>query len=181
MSVRVEHDTYSLGRFLIFGAESANMEMPEAQLIRGECLVRDLQFNEEVKMTRKSLVRWLALSLGLISPNETRGGLLEVLEALLYFHFKKKNGEGDPDIYQILDKVKEIKKEEPNPKAVRYHLLQLKKLGIIEAKTRRYRFVLSPMQEDDNLAAALSYVYKQRMDSSFEKIKKALALLEKTL
>ena len=91
--------------------------MPESQLIRGECLVRDLQFNEEVKMTRKSLVRYLALSLGLISPNETRAGLLEVLEALLYFHFRKRHGEADPDIYQILDKVKEIKKEEPNPKA----------------------------------------------------------------
>jgi len=157
------------------------MGMPESELIRGECLVRDLQFNEEVKMTRKSLVRYLALSLGLISPNETRAGLLEVLEALLYFHFNKRHGGADPDIYQILEKVKEIKKKEPNPKAVRYHLLQLKKLGIIEAKTRRYRFVLSPMQENDDLASALSYVYKQRMDSSFEKIRLALSVLEKTL
>jgi hypothetical protein len=181
MGVRVEHALYSRAGFLTFGAESADMEMPEAQLIRNECLVRDLQFNEDVKLTRKALVRWLALSLGLISPNETRGGLLEVLEALLHFHFRKRHGGDDPDIYQILDKVREIKKEEPNPKAVRYHLLQLKKLGIIEAKKRKYRFVLPPLQEDDNLAAALSYVYKQRMDSSFEKIKKALSTLEKTL
>ena len=155
--------------------------MPEAHLIRGECLVRELQFNEDVKLTRKALVRWLALSLGLISPNETRAGLLEVLEALLYFHFKRRHGGEDPDIYQLLEKVKEIRKDEPNPKAVRYHLLQLKKLGIIEAKKRKYRFALSPMQEDDSLASALSYVYRQRMDSSFEKIRKAVALLEKTL
>ncbi|MFA6213714.1 MAG: hypothetical protein WC717_00355 [Candidatus Micrarchaeia archaeon] len=155
------------------------MGMPESQLIRGECLVRELQFNEDVKLTRKALVRWLALSLGLISPNETRAGLLEVLEALLYFHFRKRHGGADPDIYQILDKVKEIRKDEPNPKAVRYHLLQLKKLGIIEAKSRRYRFVLSPMQENDDLSLALSHVYRQRMDSSFEKIRKALSLLEK--
>jgi len=155
--------------------------MPEAHLIRGECLVRDLQFNEDVKLTRKALVRWLALSLGLISPNETRAGLLEVLEALLHFHFKRKHGGADPDIYQLLEKVKEIRRGEPNPKAVRYHLLQLKKLGIIEAKKRKYRFALSPMQEDDNLASALSYAYRQRIDSSFEKIKKAVALLEKTL
>ena len=157
------------------------MGMPESELIRNECLVRDMQFNEDVKLTRKALVRWLALSLGLISQNETRTGLLEVLEALLYFHFRKKHGGADPDIYQILDKVKEIKKEEPNPKAVRYHLLQLKKLGIIEAKARKYRFALSPMQENDDLAAALSYTYHQRMDSSFEKIRKALSVLEKTL
>jgi hypothetical protein len=155
------------------------MEMPEAALIRGECLVRDLQFNEDVKLTRKALVRYLALSLGLISPNETRTGLLEVFEALLFFHFKKRHGGEDPDIYQLLDKVKEIRKGEPNPKAVRYHLLQLKKLGIVEAKKRKYRFALSPHQEDDSLAAALSHAYKERMDSSFEKIERALLLLEK--
>ncbi|MCX6769057.1 MAG: hypothetical protein NT051_00035 [Candidatus Micrarchaeota archaeon] len=155
------------------------MEMPESALIRGECLVRDLQFNSDVKMTKKSLVRWLALSLGLISPKESRDGLLDVLEALFYFHYERKNTGADPDIYQILDKVREIRKEEPNPKAVRYHLLQLKKLGIIEAKKRRYRFVLAPLQEDEDLAFALSHTYRQRMDSSFEKIKRALSLLEK--
>jgi hypothetical protein len=155
------------------------MAMPESELIRGECLVRDLQFNEDVKMTRKGLVRYLALSLGLISPNETRTGLLEVLEALFHFHMKRREGAQDPDIYEILRKIKEIKKEEPNPKAVRYHLLQLKKQGIIETKKRRYRFALAPLQENDDLAFALSYAYKTRMDASFEKIRRALSLLEK--
>lgn len=165
--------------FLTFGAKTilVIMKMPESELIRGECLVRNLQFNDDVKLTRKALVRWLALSLGLISPNESRMGLLEVFEALLYFHFRKI----EPDIHQILDKVREIKKAEPNPKAVRYHLLQLKKLGVIESKKRKYRFVLSPMQENDSLAQALSHTYRQRMDASFEKIGKALSLLEKTM
>ena len=153
------------------------MKMPESQLIREECLVRNLQFNEDVKLTRKALVRWLALSLGLISPNESRMGLLEVLEALLYFHFEKI----EPDIHQILEKVKEIKKEEPNPKAVRYHLLQLKKMGLIEAKKLKYRFVLAPLQENDDLSVALAHIYRQRMDASFEKIGKALSLLKKTM
>lgn len=157
------------------------MQMPESELIRGECLVRDLQFNEDVKLTRKGLVRWVALSLGLISPHETRAGLLEVLEALLYFHFRRREEKSDPDIHQILAKIKEIKKSEPNPKAVRYHLLQLKKLGLIETKKRKYRFVLAPLQENDDLAAGLAYVYRQRVDSTFEKMKKALSLLEKTL
>jgi len=156
------------------------MEMPESQLIRGECLVRDLQFSEDVKLTRKGLVRYLALSLGLISQNETRAGLLEVFEALLFFHYEKRESRTDPDIHMLLEKIAEIKKNEPNPKAVRYHLLQLKKLGIIETKRRKYRFVLAPMQENDDLGAALSAVYRQRMDSSFVKIGKALSLFEKT-
>ncbi len=157
------------------------MEMPESALIRGECLVRDLQFNEEVRLTRKGLVRWLALSLGLISPNESRIGLLEVLEALLFFHYESRRTHSEPDIHQLLAKVKEIRRKEPNPKAVRYHLLQLKKLGIIETKKRKYRFVLAPLQENDDLAFALAHVYRQRMDASFEKVKKALSQLEKTL
>ena len=82
------------------------MEMPESALIRGECLVRELQLNEEVRLTRKGLVRWLALSLGLISPHESRAGLLEVLEALFFFHYAKKHGDADPDIHQILSKIK---------------------------------------------------------------------------
>lgn len=157
------------------------MEMPESALIRGECLVRELQLNDEVKLTRKGLVRWLALSLGLISPHESRTGLLEVLEALLFFHYKRKDSKSDPDIHQLLEKIKEIRKTEPNPKAVRYHLLQLKKLGVIETKKRKYRFVLSPLQENDDLSLALSHAYRQRMESSFEKMKKALLLFEKTL
>lgn len=156
------------------------MEMPESSLIRGECLVRDLQFSEEVRLARKALVRWLALTLGLISPAESRTGLLEVLEALFYFHYRKSAMHSDPDIHQLLEKIAEIRKGEPNPKAVRYHLLQLKKLGIIETKKRRYRFVLSPSQENGDLSAALSHVYRQRMESSFEKMKKALSQLEKS-
>lgn len=157
------------------------MEMPESKLIREECLIRNLQFSEDVKLTRKGLIRWLALSLGLISPNETRAGLLDVLEALLYFHFQRKNGGDDPNIHQLLEKIGEIKKGRINPKAVRYHLLQLKKLGLIESRKRKYRFVLAPLQEDDDLSVAIFHVYRQRMNSSFEKIKMAISLLEKSL
>ncbi|MCX8197751.1 MAG: hypothetical protein N3F07_00950 [Candidatus Micrarchaeota archaeon] len=157
------------------------MQMPESALIRGECLVRDLQLTEDVKLTRKGLVRYLALSLGLISPRESRTGLLEVLEALLALHYQMRQGGSEPDIHQILEKVRQVKKAEPNPKAVRYHLLQLKKLGLIESKRRKYRFVLAPQQENDDLAEALAHIYRQRMETSFEKIRKALSLFEKSL
>ncbi|MEM4348419.1 MAG: hypothetical protein QXN37_02515 [Candidatus Anstonellaceae archaeon] len=156
------------------------MEIPESRLIRGECLVRDLQLSEEVKLTRRGLIRYLALSLGLIYPNESRTGLLEVLEALLFFHYQKRETHTDPDIHQIIEKIAQIKKSNPNPKAVHYHLLQLKKLGIIEQKKRRYRFVLSPMQENDDLAEGLAYVFRQRFEASFEKIRKVLSLIEKS-
>ncbi|MCX8194518.1 MAG: hypothetical protein N3G22_00195 [Candidatus Micrarchaeota archaeon] len=156
------------------------MEMPEAKFIRSEMTLREMQLGEEVKLTRRGLVRWLALSLGLITPKESRTGLLDVLEALFFFHFQKKGLQDDPTIHEIIAKVGEIKKGEPNPKAIRYHLLQLKKQGIIESKKRKYRFVLAPMQENDDLAVALLHTYRKKEEAAFENIKKAIALLEKT-
>ena len=76
----------------------------------------------------------------------------------------------------ILEKYEALNEKE---KAMAAPLL--KKLGLIEAKKRKYRFVLSPLQENDNLSQALAHTYKQRMDASFEKIGKALSLLEKTM
>ena len=153
------------------------MELPEGALIRQEHIVRDLQFPTDVKHTRRSLVRWLALSLGLISPKESRQLLLDILDALFWFHFQKE----EPDIHSILAKVGEIRAEAGvNPKAVRYHLLQLKKAEIIECRKRKYRFALPPMQEDADLAAALEYSYMKNAKNAFEKIRVALQALSRT-
>ena len=83
------------------------MEFPESALIRQEHIVRDLQFPSEVKHTRRSLVRWVALSLGLISPKESRQLLLDIMEALFWFHFCKE----EPDIHALLAKIGEIRGE----------------------------------------------------------------------
>lgn len=152
------------------------MELPEATLIRQEHIVRDLQLPSDVKHTRRSLVRWLALSLGLISPKESRQLVLDILDALFWFHFQKE----EPDIHGILAKVGEIRAGEANPKAVRYHLLQLKKAEIIECRKRKYRFSMPPMQEDADLAAALEYSYMRNAKDAFEKIRGALQALSRT-
>lgn len=153
------------------------MEFPESALIRQEHIVRDLQFPSEVKHTRRSLVRWVALSLGLISPKESRQLLLDIMEALFWFHFCKE----EPDIHALLAKIGEIRGEAGvNPKAVRYHLLQLKKAEIIECRKRKYRFCLPPMQEDADLAAALEYAYMKNAKNAFEKIRVALQSLART-
>ncbi len=154
------------------------MALPEAQLIRQEHIIRDMQFTSDVKLTRKSLVRWLALSLGLISPNESRTLMLDVLETLLWFHYR---GE-EPEINRLMEKINEVRKGSgaANPKAVRYHLLQLKNAGLVDRKAGKYRFVLAPMAESPDLAVSVEYVYKKNAETAFEKIRKAFSALEKT-
>ncbi len=134
-------------------------------------VLRELQLPHEVELTKKSLVRWLALSLGLISPNESRTLMLDVLEALLFFHAKKE----EPSIHDIFEKLGEIRKNEGvNPKAVRYHLLQLKNKGIISRKKGKYSFSLNPQNQSGDLGEALESLYIERVKSAFLNIRRAL-------
>ncbi len=151
------------------------MALPESELIRSEIVLRDMQFLSEVKLAKKSLVRWLALSLGLISPNESRTLILDILEALFGFHFK----EHSPTMHEIIAEVGRINPRS-NHKAIRYHIGQLKKQGILSRTKGRYGFSLSPSQENRDAGSALEYLYVSQAKGSFEKIKKAISALEHT-
>ncbi|MBI2079917.1 hypothetical protein HYT84_04065 [Candidatus Micrarchaeota archaeon] len=108
--------------------------IPESKLVKSEITIRELALPEEVKLTRKSLIRWLALSMGLISPNESRRLLLDILEVLFYFHIKKEA----PTTKQIMDKITEFGGKKSTEKAVYYHLLKLKDGGFITRKKGQY-------------------------------------------
>ncbi len=152
------------------------MSLPEASLIRQEHIVRDMQLLSEVKLTRRGLVRYLALSLGLISPNESRTLILDILEALFGAHF---SGE-EIDVNQLMEKINSLRPagQPAQIKAVRYHLHQLKEKGLLERKAGRYRFSLPPMAEKTDLGEALEYVYLTNAKNALEKTKKALQTLE---
>ena len=154
---------------------SFSMGLPESELIRSEIVLRDMQFLSEVKLAKKSLIRWLALSLGLITPNETRTLILDILEALFGFHFEGH----EPTMHEIISRVSKINPKS-NHKAIRYHMGQLKKAGILSRTKGRYRFSLSPSQENRDVGAALEYLYISQAKSSFEKIRKAITALEHT-
>ena len=110
--------------------------LPESSLIKSELILRDLALPEEVKLAKKSLIRWLALSMGLMLPNESRKLLLEVFEALINFHAKNQT----PTTKEIITKIEEITGKPPYPKAVYYHLLRLKESGLISRKKGVYYF-----------------------------------------
>ncbi|MDE1824268.1 MAG: hypothetical protein KGI00_00670 [Candidatus Micrarchaeota archaeon] len=112
------------------------MELNEAALIESEFTIRSLRLSKEVMETRRSIIRWLALSLGVINPGESRLSSLSVLDALVYFQFTKNV---DPEVAQLVDYIKK-NWEEINEKTLRYHLLRMKKMGIVENSKGRFYF-----------------------------------------
>jgi predicted transcriptional regulator len=145
--------------------------IPEAELIKKEIVVRNMALSDEVRLTRKSLVRWIALSLGLISPNESRTILIDVLDVLLreFSHGKR------PAAREIHDKVQKMRKDAVSEKTVYYHLQRLSALGLIQREKGAY-FIT---KEKEPLKDSIKRVYSRELDEAFGKIGKALDSVEK--
>ncbi|MGI0135176.1 MAG: hypothetical protein ACREBW_09495 [Candidatus Micrarchaeaceae archaeon] len=110
------------------------MEINESKLIESELTLRNLRITSEVTETRRSIIRWLALAFGVISPGETRLTAISVLDSVLYFQFNEKR---DPTVEEIMEYIN--KAWGPiNEKTLRYHLLQLKKAGIVDNSKGQY-------------------------------------------
>lgn len=115
------------------------VEVNEAKLIERELTLRNLQMTKEVMETRRSIVRWLALALGVISPGESRLSAVSVLDAVLYFQFGEKKDPTVPELSEYIGR----NWGEINEKTLRYHLLQLKKAMIVDNEKGRY-FLAKP-------------------------------------
>ena len=145
--------------------------IPESRLIKSEVIIREMSLPDEVLIARKSLVRWVALSLGLILPNESRTLLLDVLDTLLYFHVNKQA----PTTQEILSRLETETGKPANAKAVYYHLLKLKDAGLLTRKKGQY--MLSE-EEGKNLSDFFKEFYLKRANSAFNNIDSALKKLE---
>ena len=148
--------------------------IPESKLIKSESIVRDMQLTEEVKMTKRSLIRWIALSLGLISPKESRQSILALLEALLYYHLKVKK---EPNYEEIQEYLKS-KGEEINEKTIRYHLTNLRKIGIIENRRGCYVFTNFTFGIE-SLSKTFEKTYNEKLRKAFSNISLAFDTLSK--
>ncbi|MGI0100762.1 MAG: hypothetical protein ACREBH_03555 [Candidatus Micrarchaeaceae archaeon] len=119
------------------------MEVNESNLIENELTLRDLRITSEVTETRRSTVRWLALSLGIISPGESRLTAVSVFDALLYFQFAEKS---DPSVEEMMSYINGSWGA-INEKTLRYHLLQLKKANLLSNSKGKY-FLVAPSMGD---------------------------------
>jgi len=150
-----------------------SLMIPESKLIRSEFTLREMALPDDVLIARKSLIRWLAVSLGMILPNESRQLLLDVLEVLLEYQVKSEN----PTTRDIVGRLEELTKTKQNPKAVYYHLLRLKNIGILDREKGRYQ--LGGGQEA-SLKAIFRQFYERKAEIAVSNIETALDKSEKS-
>jgi len=145
--------------------------IPEAKFIKSEIVVRELSLPDDVLIARKSIVRWLALSLGLILPNESRTLLLDIFDVLLEFHMKNIQ----PTTKEIIERLEKTGGEKQNPKAVYYHLQRLTGMGILKRNKGKYYFGDG---NGEKISDVFKDFYRNKTDTAFGNIEKALKRLE---
>ncbi|MGC8699548.1 MAG: hypothetical protein ACP5RK_00900 [Candidatus Micrarchaeia archaeon] len=146
----------------------------EAELIENEITLRDMRLTKEVLETRRSIARWLALSLGIINPGESRLSAIAVLDALLYFQFIKRE---DPDV-ESLTKYISANWQPINEKTLRYHLLRLKKMGIVENSQAKFYFKTPGIGDKYDVDLWAGNLFKEEYNNVISKIKEAIKELK---
>jgi len=152
--------------------------IPEAELVRKEFVIRQLDMPPSIGLTKKSLLRWVALSLGLISKNESRDKGFLVLDALFYFLFTKKT---EPTTLDISARIKEKNKLDMSEKLIRYHLNRIIDLGIIQRNGLKYKVNPAPSSEKRNsLKESFEYWFKKELEKQSIEISSALEKMQKS-
>ena len=150
------------------------MELNESKLIEREITIRNLVLTKEVTETRRSLIRWLALSMGVINPGESRLGALSVLDSVLYFQFDQRK---DPTVSEMMEYIG--KTWEPiNEKTLRYHLLQLNKANIVRHAKGQYFLAQPDGSEKYDGVAWVNHYFNTEINPIREKIVSAIKELK---
>lgn len=131
------------------------MDLNESELIEKEITLRNMRLTSEVMETRRSSIRWLALSLGVLNPGESRLSSLAVLDALVHFQFIKNV---DPDVRSMTDYIN-ANWEQINEKTLRYHLLRMKKMGLVGNEQGKFYFTRPSVGDRYDAAAWSSSIF----------------------
>jgi hypothetical protein len=151
------------------------MRHPESDLVRKTFTFRRMDLPPQVLLTKKSLLRWIALSLGLTSENESRSTVIEIIDSFFFFVFSKKENPSSQQIKAFLEKNKGISISE---KLVRYHLNRLCALGFVAHEKGSYSLNPAPDAERDDLAAAFRHWYRMELEESVSMMEKALGKVQ---
>lgn len=147
-------------------------QIPESELVRKTFTIKKMDLPPSVQLTKRSLLRWFALSFGLISEQESRDTVLNVLDALFHFLLKKKQSPTTLEIQAYIDSKHGKKVSE---KLLRYHLNRLISLDLIKRKASRYSLNNSPHSEPNNLPESFNYWIKKPVNESMDEISSVLS------
>ena len=144
--------------------------VPEKELIRREYMVRDLRLPNETKLTKQSLLRWLCLSLGLLSPDESRQSVLPIVDSFLELQFAGAR----PTVAELSEKSGQPEK------SVRYHLHRLAAMGLVRKERRHYSFVMNSSSDKLSLPKTFREHYAESLATSLSSIEAALKELQRS-
>lgn len=138
------------------------MEHPESHLVRRTFTVREMDLPPNVTLTKRSLLRWFALSFGLLSEKESRATVLDVLDALFFFNLSRQSAPTTNDLLQYLKE----KNKEVSEKLLRYHLKRLIAIGFLQRRRLRYFFCSAPKAEPEDLKAGFQHAIAEPLNRS---------------
>ncbi|MFH1225127.1 MAG: winged-helix domain-containing protein [Candidatus Diapherotrites archaeon] len=137
-------------------------EFPEAALVRSAFTIREMDFPPEIAMTKRSLLRWFALSSGLISERESRSTILDVLDALFCMQITHAKEPTSNEIRLFMDE----RGKKISDKLLRYHLKRMHDLGLIHRKRLRYSFAHAPNADRSDLKAGFNHNITRKVHAS---------------
>jgi len=152
-------------------------QLPEAELVRRTFTVKEIDLPPHVRMTKRSLLRWFALASGWISEQESRQTILDVMDALFYFHVSKKMS---PNTVELQQYIKEKTGEEISEKLLRYHLKRLLDSQFIVRDKQHYKFNPAPNGDPTDVMASYNHWISNAVHASTKNIESALQDLTKT-
>ncbi|MDD5148610.1 MAG: hypothetical protein PHH08_04065 [Candidatus ainarchaeum sp.] len=149
-------------------------EFPESGLVRKTFIIRQMDLPPSVKLTKRSLLRWFALSFGLISSGESRNTVLLVLDALFSLLLAAK---APPSTTDIRDFIKAKYQNKISEKLIRYHLNRLIDSGMLVRRKARYFINNNPYAEPNNLKESFAHWFKQPANTAMNDIEAVLVSL----
>ncbi len=149
-------------------------ELPEAELVRRTFTVREMDFPPEIKLTKRSLLRWFALSTGLISEHESRNTVFDILDAVLFLCLKKKH---TPTTLELQAFIKEKTGKKISEKLLRYHANRLVEIGFVRKKNNRFMINNAPEGEALDLKTSYAHWFSQAIAKTTLNIEKILDYL----
>lgn len=152
-------------------------EMPESELVRKTFTLKRMDLPPSVMLTKRSLLRWFALSFGLISERESRDTVLNVLDALFFLALKKGQ---KPTTLEIQSYIESKSKRKISEKLLRYHLNRLIQLELLQRKQNRYFLNSSPYSEKDNLVESFNHWVRKPVNESLDDISRVLEKLSQS-
>ncbi len=152
-------------------------QLPESELVRKTFVIKKMDLPPSVQLTKRSLLRWFALSFGLISAQESRATVLNVLDALFSFLISKKK---NPTTLEIQAYISNKYRRKISEKLLRYHLNRLIALELLQRKQNRYQLNNAPSGERGNLAESFNHWVKQPVNESMDDIAKVLAKISES-